>query len=294
MLTRTAGPWVALLSAILLVGLPTSLLWSHPRESEPLLVVLAGQSNMQGRTTPTLLRRSQRSLPPTVRFFAWNRESDISSQTWVGPEVAIATALADRFPGRSIWLVKAAVSGTSISAWDPTWSADGVAFQDNRRFGDLYRALGRSLEVLQGARCVDLAGVVWMQGERDARSRESAEDYPLALATLVDSLRLTAGDEAFPIVLGMISPRADGYPYTERIREAQQRLPELRRGVHLVDTAPMSKLEDGVHLDWAGSRSLGTAAAEAIVRGLEGEERRDGAPSAARCLREDWTGSGTR
>jgi hypothetical protein len=93
---------------------------------KPLVLLLAGQSNMVGQGQVAELSAEMKVMPEKVSLLVNGRAVTPFPQGNFGPEVGIAKAMAKHFPGRAIVLFKFAVGGTSQLAWSPKYDAERV------------------------------------------------------------------------------------------------------------------------------------------------------------------------
>ena len=240
------------------------------------LWVLAGQSNMEGVgdlvdvEPPHPLVHSFQSREQWARAeepLHWLNESPrpIHHTIWGLP---LPETIAPRDPNRNkgaglgltfaktlseqtgvpIGLIPAAHGGTSMQQWDPSRRAMG---------GDsLY---GATLERIR-ANGGKVAGILWYQGESDANPADAAV-YQQRMAELVQAFRADLGQPDLPfylVQLGIFAcdPSTDGINGWNSIRESQRVLPETLPNVAVVSAVDLG-LDDGIHIDTAGLKTLG-------------------------------------
>jgi len=264
---RTAVLLMAL--TVLLAGCASGIRDNHPR---PEVWLLMGQSNMSGRGDLS-------ELPavfaiPDPRIMAWGNDGEpavarepldsavgqvdlISAdvQAGVGPGLAFARVRIAQQPNRRLILVPCAKGGSAIAEWTP---ADGR--------GTLFGScVARARAAVRRGR---LAGVLWYQGESDARSGDDALAWPARLERMVTALRIGLARPDLPIVVVSLAdepvrgPYAGRYPAWQAVQAAQAslRVP----GVVVVAAAGLPKGEDDLHLSTAGQILLGTRLASAL------------------------------
>lgn len=234
--------------------------------SQPeLLLILAGQSNMDGRAPVADLDDS--TLPDSVRLWdhdqqAWT-DRLLTGRDTFGPEYSAAQTLAEALPGVRIGLVKHAVGGTSLAAWAPHWSPALAETTNNAAVGPLFDQL---LERIDAARATcpaaPVAGILWMQGEREARYADAAATYSERFAELIATLRQRVSAPDAPVVLGRVNPEpGPGRPAVAAVRDAQMAA-AASPTVAWVDCDDMSKLDDRLHYDGPGIIALGQRLAQ--------------------------------
>ena len=126
--------WSVVLALILLPGRTIA-------QAPPLVLILAGQSNMVGQGVTDELPPELSVLPPRVEFFVGARRTVLSETSQFGPEVTLAHELARAMPDRDIVMIKHALGGTSLLAWSPAWDSAQADVTQNAAAGPLYRQL---------------------------------------------------------------------------------------------------------------------------------------------------------
>jgi hypothetical protein len=240
------------------------------RSQGPLVFVLAGQSNMVGQGATDEIAPDDAVLPPNVTYFLGPVETTPAEHPRFGPEVALARDLAAVLPDREIVLVKHARGGTSLLAWAPQWDSARAEITRNASAGPLYSQL---MDVLQGLDLgpdAELGAILWMQGERDARTPEAGEEYFANVTELIAAFRRDLARPDLPFLLGHVNPPAERYPAREAVREAQKRAAREISGVHLIATDDLTKWDDDLHYDTEGILELGHRFAAAALEVISG------------------------
>lgn len=261
--------------------------------AEPIDVYLiGGQSNATGQGY-------LRNLPPEVkpdprvRLFHSGRphlDSGAEPRTWIplrgasespdrfGPELGFGNRLQELEPQRRIAVIKHAHSGSNLHEdWAPgrdpadrgAWGPQFLVFVETVEAG--LRALRE-----QGFAPV-LRGMLWQQGESDAKNADAARDYGRNLGRFIRRVREQFAAPELLFVYGYVLP-----PGTEAIgrtavrvgqRQVAQgsRTPLAIRGAHLVATDDLSHRaddqdtihpDDHLHFGTAGTYELGRRMAE--------------------------------
>ncbi|MFW5751069.1 MAG: sialate O-acetylesterase [Planctomycetota bacterium] len=226
------------------------------------VLLLAGQSNMEGSGRSADLDRA--ALPRTVRIFTdtgWVGIDQLRER--FGPEIGVAEVLAERGEAEQTALIKHAVGGTSSLAWEPDWDPREAARTDNADAGPLYRQLLDRVGAAREHDPIDPVGVLWMQGESDARHPEVAPAYANTMRRIIDAWRNDLARPDLPVVMGLVDPPANAFPAAELVQAAQRLLAENDAHIALVDTTDLSKWSDALHYDSAGVRELGRRLATA-------------------------------
>lgn len=140
--------------------------FSSSVQQQPLVFVLAGQSNMNGQYSPT---QPNQAIPSNVVYYNQGiKQSIFASNGKAGPEIGIAQVLSQKFPSNKIVLVKYAHDGTAIRRWvKNAMTNEGLIAADS---GDLFPGLVRQVNSVlsQLPPETQVNGFFWMQGESDA------------------------------------------------------------------------------------------------------------------------------
>ena len=247
--------------------------------------LLGGQSNAGGRGViselpdPSVLYNASIML-----YHSANMSSGQPAHEWTtlrpasnsagnfGPEVGFGNRMAELYPDRQIAIIKHAVGGTSLGAdWNP-----GVSAGDISHFGPQFTIFvetvnsGISALITQGYTPV-IRGMLWQQGERDARYSSHGPVYDRNLSHFIKRVRAQFNAPNMPFVYGQVLPVAlTGYDYRDQVRRGQLDVDEdsgrffATDGARLVlaDDLPMNA--DNLHISAAGQIELGIRFADAI------------------------------
>ncbi len=278
------------------------------RQTSPAQVVdvylLGGQSNMQGvGKIAALTADVPKEIPHT---FFWNGQQfeplvlgqtkTSSNNINFGPEIGFALAMATA--DRPIYLIKYHASGMPLHhGWDgDKWISDEPQpgrrnfypgqTDDDANTGSLYREMRSQFQngtqhlEMQGMTPV-VRGLVWMQGEQDAKHVVSASTYASSLNQLRKRLAEDLQTQPdLPLVFGQVLPHdppAARFTHRQEIRtqmaacDSKALQPESMRNTTMVPTEGLTLLPDTVHYDSTGQLSLGKAFATAMQQ-LVGEE----------------------
>jgi hypothetical protein len=235
------------------------------RPEPPLVLLLAGQSNMEGYGRTADLDAEDAVWPANVLYFEDGVAADPLGGNNFGPEISMAQVLSEALPGREIRLVKVAVGGTSMLAWAPSWDSTSAAITGNAGAGPMYAHLMAAVDSVTAGEEVEIGAAFWMQGERDARFADVGPGYGERIAGLVAALRADLGLAEMPFILGIVNPPADRYPALDEVRSAQRALAGEDAAVWLVDTDDISKWDDNLHYDSVGQLELGRRFARAFL-----------------------------
>ncbi len=173
---------IILLAALLLAPL------SHA-DAKAKVFILSGQSNMAGggHVVSEGLQFDP-AVGDKVRMWdgsdVWNKRGNLGKwaslnelqaikkemrMDMIGPEFGFAKAMSGLVPADEIHLIKVAKGGTAIDWWLP--DAKGKA----NGHAQLLVTLKNALEKIEGD--YEIVGMLWMQGESDAKTQADAEAY---------------------------------------------------------------------------------------------------------------------
>lgn len=255
------------------------------------VVLLAGQSNADGRAPASGLPPELRLDLPEVMLYAHtfgappNSDGSLGKLSPLapgrtqfpsggfGPEIALGHTLAAhcaKIPGRAVAIIKYAKGGSSLyKDWHPggdsTTKGDGpqyVIFQ--RVVRDGMAALGRVYPEAE----IRLAAFVWVQGETDIANGDAvAESYAVNLANFVADVRQTFMSPTLPFLFNRLSanqqalskPASKDYPRYLVLRERQNEAASKIANVTILDTdgPDFTFMPDQLHYSAAGQMALG-------------------------------------
>ncbi|MES2922998.1 MAG: sialate O-acetylesterase [Verrucomicrobiota bacterium] len=271
------------LSAAKIAGLYNSNDPDAPPSGEPVtrlrIVLLAGQSNADGRATVSALPINLQSPQPDVDFFykieggtatLTTLRPGLSETSQFGPEITLGRKLADLWSaeaGTRVAIIKYANGGTNLAVqWkgggNNTTAGDGpeyVTFQQTVTAG-----LAALAGVYPGA-TADIQGMVWLQGESDAVASYAAS-YQANLTTFIADVRATYGAN-LPFTIARLSSGQTNLAasYLNEVRAAQDAVAaaDPRTGIILTDGFGLNG--DNLHFNAAGEQSIGISFAENIA-----------------------------
>ena len=267
----------------------------HANAEKPIDVYLiGGQSNATGQGY-------LRNLPPAFNidervmiFHSGNHlKSGAAAMTWhplrqasespdrFGPELGFGNAMQQRNPNQKIALIKHAWSGTNLhTQWNPK--------TPGAQYSKFVSTVHAGLEGLrtQGYRPTIL-GMLWQQGESDAKNKETASAYAENLSELIHAVRTEFQAPEMLFVFGEVLPKAD-YKKEDSpaaiLRKQQKLVSEnacsyySTRGARLVKTNGLSLRKDDkdsphptdvVHFGTQGTLELGQRFARTMIEGLD-------------------------
>ena len=187
--------------------------------------------------------------------------------------MTFAHELSGAYPQETIVLIKFAVGGSSLLAWAPDWTAESAQLTANQGQGPLYERLMDyvSVSISRHQQNARLAGVLWMQGERDARFPAAGREYGANLSALVQQLRGDLDAPDLPFIFGQVNPPPERYPASEEVRNAQQAAEGLIVDAIMISTEGLAKHDDNLHYNTEGQLELGRRFARAYLE-LQGRQ----------------------
>jgi hypothetical protein len=262
--------------------LAASLLVAGLAAAEPLtVVVLGGQSNMEGQAKTADLDPAYRTQPEGIAFINLGKPAQLAAGTKFGPEVGFAHAIAKARPGRRFLLVKWAVGGTSMAVWGPQQDVKAAqASPIDSKQPHLYAKLRDATLAAVKEQAADqprVAAFLWMQGEADCRREELGPRYGTNFPAMIAAFRKDLDAAQAPFLFGRINPpeaakdeKTGGprYPYRAQVRAAQEQTAKDVPGAILIETDDLSKLGDNLHYDAKGLLEMGRRMAEAFLKAV--------------------------
>lgn len=195
-------------------------------------------------------------------------------------QLSVVPKLAAAYPDDELILVKHSLSGQPIRRWAKEWVPvgdwRGRSARDKPGNNDLYRALMGMVKEAAEGRALDSVSFLWMQGEADAKSGQSAQ-YADALRGLIGQLRADLGREDVAAVVGRISDHLSGDAHWDAVRAAQVEVADADPLVEWVDTDDLNGPRNGLHYDLKGYNELGAR----FVEKLAALVPRDASPSSS-------------
>lgn len=229
---------------------------SLPASAKVRIYILAGQSNMMGKGQTYHLPATYKRQPHNVRFYYQGRPQPLARFSHFGPEVSFAHEIARALPNDTHIIIKHVATGSSITQWLPgSLLFNGMLRQ--RRF------IKKDIDVEENNLKVD--AVIWMQGERDARTRHNATSYEGNLKRFILGLRLKLESTRSPFIMGQINPEDPAFSMMKTVQKAQQNTQRSLPNITLVSTNGLGKIYDHVHYDSKGQIELGRRFARAFI-----------------------------
>jgi hypothetical protein len=239
------------------------------------LFLLGGQSNMDGCGRWEELPPEMRETSASVRI--WDNQKQqwckigedttaIARNLQFGPELVFSQRLSAAFPNHEIRIVKTSAGGTSLAdSWLPEKKKMYARFIANSR--------NAIADLDKSAHAVEIAGMLWMQGEGDADTIERAEAYERNLLTMLADVREKTAKPELPVVMGRISSSLLketpwDFDQTPIVQKAQETVAAKEAHTYLVQTDDLTVLKDNTHFDTAGQIKLGERMSAEMLKAL--------------------------
>ena len=236
------------------------------KEQKQYMILMGGQSNMVGSGRVADLDTV--TISDHIRYINRGMQVDFSQDSAkFGPEVGLSQVLHQHFPDSNFILVKYAIGGASLLDWAPDYDSTQAVITGNAHFGAMYDSLWKYVD--QATATIDepteIAALLWMQGERDARIPEAGVDYYPRFKTFVERIRQDADRPNLPIIFGLANPDPARYAAVDTVQVAQHRIANEMDHVRMIDTSDLEKWDDKVHYNSAGQLELGRRYGQALV-----------------------------
>ena len=237
--------------------------------------ILAGQSNMVGQGKVKKLPDKFRMIAKNVAIYSSDNyektlNTGLGNKKLFGPEITFSHALSRYYPEDRIVILKFAVGGSSLLAWSPNWDRQSAAITKDEEKGPLYSKMITFFEKLPLFNNKELSklsidGILWMQGEKDARFPAAGNNYLDNIITLIKALRTDFDAKNTPFILGRVDPPAVIYPARDTVRDQQFQIQSEYPNVTMVDADGLSKWDDNLHFDTKGQLELGLRFAKVYI-----------------------------
>jgi hypothetical protein len=236
--------------------------------SDPLAIdvyLIAGQSNATGQGYTKNLPNGF-MVPPDIELYtsgAPHLDSGAAANSWIalraasespdrfGPELGFGVEIRKHHPSRKLAIIKHAHSGTDLhSQWAP-----GASSSDRSDWGPQYvvfvDTVTPALEALRARGLHPLIrATLWQQGENDAESASSANDYGKNLAAFIGRVREQFQAPNMTFVYGYVLPPPNSGAGRDAVRKGQAAVDEASgdplsvKGAHVVTTDDLSQRAD--------------------------------------------------
>ena len=251
--------------------------------------ILSGQSNMVGQGASYQLDDAAKRGNERVLMFESGRWQPLRPlRKNFGPEIAFGRRMAQAWPDETIGIVKQAVGGTGVLAWNPNWTAEQADRTGDARKGNLWKALTRKVQQACSAADCEIVGFVWLQGGKDMLKVDTGREYGDNLEAMVQGIRKKFEVPKLPFVLG--SYRSKGMPddlsgMAEKIKalvprkgayyvlQAQYEAEKKLAPANMVPLVDIEKHPSDVHFNTAGQLKTGRLFAEGYLELVKKTDR---------------------
>ena len=245
----------------------------NPSQVDRLRVfLLGGQSNADGRANPSGLPTSPVNLQQPqddVDFYEGSTLTTLRPFSQFGPEITLGRRLADSIGDGTtrVAIIKYATGGTSLAVdWAP--GGDGTTTGDGPQYVSFQGVMSNGLAALAAAypnAVITIEGMLWVQGERDAKGGFENQ-YEANLTAFIADVRATYGADLLFIVSRLSSGQTNipAGPLAI-VRAAQTAVAAADPRAALVDTDGFGLLGDNLHFDAVGQQQIGNASAGALL-----------------------------
>jgi hypothetical protein len=237
--------------------------------------LVGGQSNADGRASPSGLPTRPVDLrqPQEDVDFYENGAGGLTTLrpfSQFGPEITLGRRLADNIGDgvtKRIAIIKYATGGTSLAVdWKP--GGDNTTAGDGPQYVSFQQVVSNGMAALAVAypgAVITIDGIVWVQGERDAKGGYENQ-YEANLTDFIADVRATYGAGLSFIVIRLSSGQTN-IPAAELeiVRAAQTAVAASDPRTSLVDTDGFGLLSDNLHFDALGQQAIGSATAGRLM-----------------------------
>ncbi|MFT6794608.1 MAG: hypothetical protein ACJAR1_002619 [Rubritalea sp.] len=220
--------------------------------------LLGGQSNMVGSGKPAELSGVHAKPQDDVKF--WNGNAWVALAPGAknfGPEIGFGRAMKDALPKEEIYLVKYAASGTALyNDWSPSGGPQYKQFMKT--------ALAAIANLDKEGVKYEIAGMLWMQGESDAKENKG-EAYEKNLKDFIGNMREQFKTPKMPFIIARVKDHYGGKTGQAKIvRDAQVNIAKTDEGVEWFDTDKYPMVNAG-HYNGEGLVIMGKDFAKALL-----------------------------
>lgn len=249
------------------------------------IIILAGQSNMEGRGTRDAGIDTDAANVEQFGGYASGGlyqtiGSDITPLQHPGPNVNInnyvgigeyiGRTYAANNPGRKVLLVPVSFGGTSLVGGSPTWnsgSPGGTRYEFAISQANL--AVTAAVAAAAGSAVV---GVAWIQGETDGDNAVSTSAYLTALNSVIAGFRARiTGASSSWFLMGSMVPEAITANANYRLIDSAHLQAVLVNTKTIFERGLRGYTADNLHFNAAGVRLVGPNMANALPRAAKAE-----------------------
>ncbi len=151
--------------------------------------VLMGQSNMHGTARARELKPPYTEKHERIRIWAHGTWEYFVPTQRFGPGVSFARQLAEFWPADTIGIIKIAIGGTGIRAFEKDWSRQRASLTFDAAKGSLYKDLMNAVTEARRISKPEFCGFVWKQGGADGTKKVLASEYFETFERLIADMR---------------------------------------------------------------------------------------------------------
>jgi len=235
--------------------------------------LLGGQSNIAGRAAASGLPPELQAAQGDVLLYEGSALGVLApkSDGTFGPEITFGRTIADALPDDNFAFIKYGVGGTDLyNDWDPSTGGTYSTFRTKVTNG---------LAALQsGGNTTEIVGMLWVQGERDAKANRTTAQYEVDLVEFIADVRTRYGAD-LPFYLSRLSSLQTNITPGQlaEIRPAQANVAAGDANATMIDTDTFGMKSDNLHFNASGQQDLGNAFAAAYLGSGPGPDPEPGA-----------------
>ena len=222
--------------------------------------LLMGQSNMTGSGKARKLTPPHSEKHDRIRIWANGRWEHFVPRDKFGPGVAMAHELADLWPDDTVGIIKVAIGGTGIRAFEKNWTKEQADRTKDGEKGPLYKDLMNAVAEAKKISEPVFSGFVWKQGGKDKKENMAIEYYD-TFKQLVSDLRRDLNTPEMPVFVLTYASDEVLAPITLAKSEKKVLMAHNRAGRDIPNTVTVHHgrlpLVDAVHFNTEGQIMLG-------------------------------------
>jgi hypothetical protein len=233
-----------------------------PKRENTWVFILSGQSNMAGRA-----HVEPQDTIPSDRVFTINKNGEViiakeplhyyePSMTGLDCGLSFGNELIKHIPDSiSILMIPTAVGGSSIGQW-----LGDSTFRNVQLFTNFNN------NIVIGKQYGTIKGVLWHQGETDAKSPNDIKLYKNRLVELFIKFRKTVKNEKLPIIVGELGSFSKNSDNWKHLNNQIELYVSSDSNASIVRTSDLKDRGDKLHFDSEGQRLLGKRFANEYIK----------------------------
>jgi enoyl-CoA hydratase/carnithine racemase len=224
------------------------------------IFLLAGQSNMQGCGNFGTHSELNDARLFNYKNGKWQNAQeplhDYTCKLWpdggAGLAMSFGLRLLETFPEWQIGFIPCAVGGSRLEQWQPQ--------------AELFKnAIAKTKQALAACHG-ELSGILWHQGEADAKTQATAETYAERFAQTINGFRSELRNELLPVITGELGDFLVRNPDLKHYKIVNNALKQIATAVVSADNLTDNDRNDNTHFDTKSLRELGIRYAEAYIK----------------------------